>query len=218
MVQDHERLQIGRELHDSTGQLLLALRLGIAQLKRLGHDAPSDAVLMDVEGMLGRMDAEIRSISFLNYPAELRNGDLEGSMRSLVKGFAGRTGMEARLDIGIGLSVPPGWAGGLALLRVAQESLMNIHRHAQATAVNVHLFAKDGWIELRVRDNGVGIDLSRGDTRRLGVGMSGMRHRVESLGGRFAVRRLRKGTQVEAALQRAPFQVPSSNLGCPPAG
>ena len=200
-VQDDERLRLGRELHDSTGQLLLALRLNVAQLKRV-HRTPIEVGLIDeIEDTASQIDREIRSFAFVHYPAELGRCGLCDALESLARGFAARTGLRISFDrlCDYVKSGPP----ANALLRVAQEALLNVHRHAHAVHVRVSLTLRERLLELVVRDDGVGIPSSDDVAKSHGVGLLGMRHRVERLGGRFAVKRMKHGTKLVASVPLA---------------
>lgn len=201
-VQEDERLRLGRELHDSTGQLLLALRLNLARLKRSHGSAGEDELIDEIETTASQIDREIRAFSFLHYPAEIEGEGLSESLYFLTRGFAARTGLKVRFaDLCNGAhSKGP---GAVALLRVAQEALMNVHRHACAVHVRVTLKLRDRLLELIVRDDGVGLPVSGDAQKSHGVGLPGMRHRVERLGGSFAVKRMKHGTKLTASVPLA---------------
>jgi two-component system, NarL family, sensor kinase len=198
-AQEGERLKLGRELHDSTGQLLLALRLEIARLRDV-RDTPSQSSLLDeIEDTVREIDREIRAFSFTHYPAEIGREGLGAALRSLARGFASRTGLVINFN-----SIPDTIAHtgqvALALLRIAQEALLNVHRHAQALHVQMALTLRGGRLELTVRDDGVGIPPEHDLEESHGVGLLGMRHRVERLGGHFAIRRMKQGTKIVASV------------------
>jgi len=198
-IQDDERLRLGRELHDSTGQLLLALRLNVAQLKQ-SHGTPvEDELLSEIEDTAGRIDREIRSFAFLHYPAEIDRAGLADTLRYLIAGFATRTGLRASF-VDLCDRVVASGPAAIALLRIAQEALMNVHRHAHALHVRVSLTLRDKLLELIIRDDGIGIPTSEDIARSHGVGLVGMRHRVERLGGHFAIKRLKSGTKLTASV------------------
>jgi signal transduction histidine kinase len=198
-IQEDERLRLGRELHDSTGQLLLALRLNVAQLKRSHGTDGEDDLLSEIEDTASQIDREIRSFAFLHYPAEIERDGLADTLRSLSCGFAARTGLKVNFvdlsDRIVGSSLT-----AIALLRVAQEALMNVHRHARAMHVRVSLAWRRGLLELVIRDDGVGIPDAGDIGSSHGVGMVGMRHRVERMGGNFAVKRMKHGTKLVASV------------------
>jgi signal transduction histidine kinase len=194
-AQEQERLRLGRELHDSTGQLVLALRLGIAHLRRVHGTAAEESALTEIDEVARQLDREIRSFAFLQYPAEIGTGGLVESLHYLSRGFETRTGLKVRFsNSSHGLVEDDGSA--MALLRVAQEALMNVHRHAHAVHVRMSLAIKNGMLRLTVRDDGIGISPDAPQ----GVGLQGMRHRVERLGGDFMIRRLAHGTELIASL------------------
>ncbi len=198
-AQESERLKLGRELHDSTGQLLLALRLEIARLREAHGTSAQGSLLDEIEGTAREIDREIRAFSFTHYPAEVGRDGLGPALRSLARGFASRTGLRINFT-----SIPDSIAQtgqvALALLRIAQEALLNVHRHAHALHVQMGLTLREGVLELTVRDDGIGIPAEHDLEESHGVGLLGMRHRVERLGGHFAIRRLKHGTKIVAAV------------------
>lgn len=197
-VQEDERLRLGRELHDSTGQLLLALRLNLARLKRAHGTAVEDELIAEIENTASQIDQEIRSFAFLHYPAEILRDGLSETLRYLVRGFAARTGLKVSFA-SLGDDTEIRGSSANALLRVAQEALMNVHRHARASHVRVALTLRDRQLTLVVRDDGIGLPPTHDATNSQGVGLPGMRHRVERLGGHFAVKRMKHGTKLIAS-------------------
>jgi len=198
-AQENERLKLGRELHDSTGQLLLALRLEIARLREVNGTSVQDSLLDEIDETVREIDREIRAFSFTHYPAEIGREGLGPALRSLARGFASRTGLKINFS-SIPDSIARGGQVALALLRVAQEALLNVHRHARAQHVQMGLTLRGGKLELTVRDDGVGIPQEHLLEESHGVGLLGMRHRVERLGGQFAIRRLKHGTKIVATV------------------
>ncbi len=198
-IQEDERLRLGRELHDSTGQLLLALRLNVAQLKRSRGTTFADELLSEIEDTAGQIDREIRSFAYLHYPAEIDRAGLADTLGCLTRGFAARTGLRVSFVDLCDRMVGSGLAS-TALLRIAQEALLNVHRHARALHVRVSLTLRDKLLELIVRDDGIGIPAESDIAKSHGVGLVGMRHRVERLGGHFAVKRLKHGTKLTASV------------------
>jgi two-component system NarL family sensor kinase len=205
-AQEDERLRMGRELHDSTGQLLLALTLELSSLRR----APSSEqtmILDEINRTVGQIDREIRTFAFLHYPTELDDRGLVAALEALTRGFRSRTGICATFQ---GCCKQPiANSVALAFLRVAQEALTNIHRHAHATLAKLSLVEHDRSLELSIADNGIGIAPAVKHDGAGGIGIAGMRHRIEKLGGHFAIRRLKPGTKIVACLpylQLAPQQ------------
>lgn len=199
MAQEYEGLRMGRELHDSTGQLLLSLRLGISHLKRASDARKSEKILEEISETVRQIDQEIRAFSYLHYPAELGQGGLTAALNTLARGFGDRTGLKIVFKSICDRAIANG-AASVALLRVAQEALMNVHRHARAGLVRMSLVENDGTLQLSVQDDGRGIPPSACEPVSKGLGLQGMRHRVERLGGQFSIRRLKQGTKLVASV------------------
>jgi signal transduction histidine kinase len=197
LAQEEERLRLGRELHDSTGQLLLALRLGISHLRQVHGTGAEVEVIAEIEETALRIDREIRSFAFSHYPATIGHEGLGAALHYLARGFGVRTGLCIKFSDECRQRIEDGPVA-VALLRVAQEALTNVHRHAHAGHVKVNLAEEDGQIELSIRDDGRGISPEFANGSFRGVGLQGMRHRVERLGGIFSIRRLKHGTRLLA--------------------
>ena len=196
-ARDQERRRIGQELHDSAGQLLVSLQLSIGQLRHIHEASEVDLMLDEIRDTVRQIDTEIRSLSFLNVPAELGSYGLAAALRMLANGFSRRTGIQVTFDCAA--DVPAGTGPvPAALLRVAQEALVNIHRHSHATAARMELRKGDDFLKLLIADNGVGMPPIAGLEEADGVGLRGMRYRVEQLGGRFEIRKVKRGSRIAA--------------------
>ncbi len=182
----------------STAQLLLSLRLSVAHLKSAYEIGESDEILEEISETVRQIDQEIRAFSYLHYPAELGKGGLAAALQTLARGFADRTGLKIVFKDVCDRAIPAG-AASVALLRVAQEALMNVHRHAHARLVRMSLVVHGDTVELSVQDDGQGIS-PPGKSVSKGLGLQGMRHRLERLGGHFSIRRLKHGTKIVAML------------------
>ncbi|MBV9182513.1 MAG: PAS domain S-box protein [Acidobacteria bacterium] len=197
--QDEERRRIARDLHDSIGQYLASVKMNLAQVKQSDRKKANAAVL-ESEELLDKCIAEIRTISHLLHPPLLDESGLASAATWYVEGFGKRSGIQANLNI------PPGLPRlsqvlEMALFRVLQESLTNVHRHSESPKVDIRLEREAGRIHLVVRDYGRGIapaKLARFHTAGtdLGVGLTGMRERVNELGGTLQVLRENPGTSV----------------------
>lgn len=199
LAQDEERLRLGRELHDSTGQLLLALRLGIAHLKQVHGTGAEEGALAEIEETALQIDREIRSFAFTHYPATVGHDGLAAALQYLARGFGVRTGLCVKFTDRCQDRIDDGPVA-IALLRVAQEALTNVHRHSGAAHVRVNLSASNDTIELSIRDDGRGIAAEFESGAVSGVGLQGMRHRIERLAGQFSIRRLKHGTRLLARI------------------
>lgn len=179
----NERRRIGRELHDSTSQLLVAARLGLSRLEgRVAADDEARHVLEDARQAIEGAQHEIRNFSFVLHPPSLIETGLEEALRSFAVGFARRTGLQIAVEVGrAGWRMP--FTVKVALFRVAQEALMNVYRHARAARVAVRLRHKGRRIVLEVEDDGVGMHAADGEGPVEGVGISGMRARMMQIGG-----------------------------------
>jgi signal transduction histidine kinase len=195
-LQDEERQRIGAELHDSTTQHLTAAGLGLARAHVLASEHPDiEAALGSVGSNIDEAQREIRTLSFLLYPPDLERDGLSLTLRDFIHGFARRAGLTARVHIDPAVDAADGPVRR-ATLRVVQEALANIRRHAQATRIAVDVRAKSDILHLRVADNGIGLPKTPdADSRpQLGVGIPGMQARVQQLGGELSVARGRRGT------------------------
>ena len=197
-VQDEERQQIARELHDSTMQHLTAIGLIMMSLKaRVAADAKARRLTDDIEGSLGEASRELRTFTYLLSPPELEMDGLRSTLRRFVDGFARRTGLKTRLSVSRRVDELP-MAVQRSLLRVVQEALANVHRHASATEVDITLKEAADRIHLKISDNGKGIKgLSHRETNvapRAGVGLPGMAARLRKLGGELRIRTGPTGT------------------------
>jgi signal transduction histidine kinase len=206
-AQEVERARIAVELHDSTGQHLTALGLGLARLQRsVGAHHAFQGVLNDMATSLQEAHREIRILSYLLRTPSLPNRDLETTVGRFVRGFGVRTGLNANYKAE-GPVDRTGPEVQHATLRVIQEALTNVHRHAKATSVDVELANLDGLLTVQIRDDGMGIGSVRNgslDDAPLGVGIAGMRARVEQLGGCLRIGCDGGGTVVTATIPAPP--------------
>jgi two-component system NarL family sensor kinase len=203
-LQDDERRSIARELHDTTAQNLLAVTLNVARMReRLRHGTPpTDAVLAETLELAEQSLQEVRTLSYLLHPPLLDVVGLGSALRWLASGFAERSGIAVETSVGDGLDGLPQDAA-TALFRVAQECLANVHRHSGSRSAHLSLFRSDSAVRLEVTDRGQGFPA---DGRRdgapsiMGVGLSGMRVRLEQLHGSLEVASGPSGTRVTAAV------------------
>ncbi|RDI59770.1 histidine kinase [Microvirga subterranea] len=199
-LQEEERQRIARELHDSTAQHLVAANLGLAGLEtEVRHSASGRKALAEIENLQTEALRELRIFTYLLHPPNLANDGLQATLRDFAEGFAGRTGLVARIRIPEEVDdLPPELQR--AILRVVQEALTNVHRHAGASQVSVDARIRSGRLVVRIRDNGHGMAGQNGaESRiRLGVGVAGMRARLEQFGGDLRIKTGPDGTSVVA--------------------
>jgi signal transduction histidine kinase len=198
-----ERRRIGRELHDSTAQLLLAARLGLSALSVEGRLAGEPLrMLEDARQAIDSAQREIRNVSFVLHPPALADAGLEDALSTFAAGFARRTGLEISVEVGPGRWRLP-FTSKVALFRVAQEALMNVHRHARARSATVRLSHDARRVVLEVADDGIGLPAGFGPEME-GVGVSGMRGRMTQVGGRLEILPGDPGLLVRASVESGP--------------
>ena len=204
--QEDERAHLSRELHDSTSQTLVSIKLLLeSAASQLGREATPPALLRAVQ-RLGDALHEVRRISHRLRPAELDTLGLPAALDDLAEEFNqhGRVRIALRLW-GQADTLPD--EVNTVLFRVVQESLTNIEKHSKARRVQVRLIFHAGGLRLRIVDDGIGFDVPaiRVDPRR-GIGMRNMRERVESIGGEFSIESRPGRTAVLADLTAAAIE------------
>jgi PAS domain S-box-containing protein len=202
-LQDEERRRIGRDLHDSTGQTLAALELGLSQLQQYTR-GPADGrreLLEHCARLATQCSTEIRTASYLLHPPLLDELGLLSALRWLADGFHQRSSIEMRLDLPVSMHrLPP--EDELCLFRIAQEALTNVHRHAASPWAAIRLKIQSNSVMLEIEDAGRGFDAK---TPALGVGLAGMRERIRHIGGIFSVDATRTGgTRVRTTIPIQP--------------
>jgi two-component system NarL family sensor kinase len=203
-TRDEERRHISRELHDSVGQLLAALGMNLAIVQRQSDklDSLGARAISENAAMVEQIGREIRTISHLLHPPLLDVAGLASALRWYVDGFSERSNIKVALDI-------PEEFGRLsdemeiAIFRMVQECLTNIHRHSGGTSAVIRVHEEDHRIVVEVQDEGKGIPpekrLELSSSGRTGVGFRGMRERLRQLGGTLEIRS-NGGTTVTAML------------------
>ncbi|MFZ0733388.1 MAG: ATP-binding protein [Candidatus Sulfotelmatobacter sp.] len=200
-LQDEERRRFARELHDSVGQHLSALKMAVAMLQA---KLPNDRLVQDCLKLLDDSIMETRTISHLLHPPLLDEAGLNSAMRWFVEGFAQRSGIEVTMDI---QESPERLSDSieLVLFRVLQESLTNVHRHSGAKRADVRLGTSGNNVILKVKDYGRGLPANvlenlREDGTGGGVGLAGMMERIREIGGRLVINSNASGTEVVASV------------------
>lgn len=201
--QDDERRRISRELHDSAGQLVVALKLNLGAMRtHVENDAPVLKPLQEQRELLQQLDNEIRTISYLLHPPLLDETGLVGAIQWYIKGLSQRSGLDIELIISETLNrLPDGME--LAIFRVVQECLTNIHRHSGSKTASIRLSRNRETVSLEVKDHGNGIDadtLARIRGQHAGVGTTGMWERVHHLRGSLEIEADSNGTKVSITI------------------
>jgi two-component system, NarL family, sensor kinase len=205
-VQDEERRKLSRDLHDSTGQTLAALRISVSMLQENCKQDPSTiALVLDVAVLADQAIAEIRTMSYLLHPPLLDEVGFACAAEWYVEGFAKRSGINvsAAIDDSRKRRLPKRME--IVLFRVLQESLTNVHRHSGASQVSVCFQHNPETVILEIRDFGRGIPAAQLDRLRQasaqgGVGLAGMRERLHELNGKLEMESDARGTSVRAVV------------------
>jgi PAS domain S-box-containing protein len=203
-MQDEERRRIARELHDSVGQELAAAKMILDGIM-LRSPAQSDQAVMDASNGIDRAIQEVRTMSHLLHPPLLDEVGLVSALHWYLDGLTKRSGIETFLEV-----EPPDFSRlprdlETAVFRIIQEALTNVFRHSEASRAWVTLSQREKQISVSVRDNGKGL---REETVRLrpgsvGVGIGGMRQRVEEFGGALQLANVDPGAMIEVLIPLA---------------
>ena len=207
-LQDEERRRISRDLHDVTGQKLALLSMNLSSIvkhKEIAKNEEINRLVLESIALSNDVNKEIRTLSYLLHPPLLDELGLSSAVEWFAQGFENRTGIR------VGVDIPSSFArlapdAEVALFRVVQESLANVHRYSGSAAAYVRARSDAGEVRLDVGDFGKGMSkeskkADRGTAAPLGVGIQGMTERVRQLSGRLQINsRPGKGTVVTAIL------------------
>jgi PAS domain S-box-containing protein len=197
-TQDDERRRIARDLHDSAGQVVAALGMQLASITQ--HAVKPEVIKAAQESleMVRQLSKEIRTVSYLLHPPLLDENGLTGAIQWFIQGLAERSGLKIELII-------PEHFGRLtddlevAVFRIVQECLTNIHRHSGSETATIRLSNDGNDVSLEIQDEGKGISekkLTEIQAQRSGVGIAGMRERVRHLNGTMNIQSNSYGTKV----------------------
>lgn len=195
-LQEKERQRYAAELHDSTVQHLTAASLNLMSLRDRIPGGELDGILETVEDSVIEAQREIRSVSYLLYPRALDEDGLRPTLSRFTAGYSDRTGIQTILRIagsfdGLPLSLKR------TVLRIVQEALANVHRHAYASTVRISIAVNGKRISVGIADDGVGLlRNAAGGMTKSGVGISGMRARAHQFSGCFRIRSSERGTLI----------------------
>ena len=199
-VQDEERRRIARELHDSTGQKLAFVKMGLDSLGKQADLERHASALSESVKFIDEAIQEIRTLAQLLHPPLLDEAGLAMATRWLVEGFAKRSG------VAVNLVLPPALGRfpenvEIALFRIIQETLNNIHRHSGADKAEIEITETKESVILRVVDNGKGMRSEPSEENPVfGVGIMGMKERLMELGGTLEIASGKKGTTLTATV------------------
>jgi two-component system NarL family sensor kinase len=203
-LQQQERRRLARDLHDSTSQELAVLNWNLTRLMNLvgDRDEALKTLVQQTKEIAYECSTRIRSVAYLLHPPLLGEAGLVQAIPWLAEGFEQRSGIRVTLDMSQDLGRCRDEVE-IAVFRVVQEGLANVLRHSGSPVAKILLHRKAGWLELAVSDlgkNHAREPLMQAQDRRNGIGISGMRERVEQLGGCFWIDCNEVGTTVKATI------------------
>ena len=213
LVQEEERKNLSRDLHDHFGQALVALKTNLEIISKLipKDNKKAHEWLMNSKHLLLKTMEEIRNLAFHIRPAMLDELGLEPTIESYTKDFSARTNItvEVRTNIKTRRFQPD---IELSIYRMAQEALTNVVKHAEASNVNIEIRFEAPKLTISIKDNGKGFDIKKvlnESANECGIGLLGMRERFASIGGTFEVfSDLGQGTKLLASC----YKVETSNI------
>ena len=206
-TQDEERRRIGRDLHDSVGQYLVGLKMKLDSLKSSAKRSQrKDACqLAECSQLIEEAIKEVRTISYVLYPPMLEELGLKSAIPWYLEGFTKRSRIKTTFEVSPEFDRIPGDLE-LALFRVLQESLTNVHRHSGSSTASVRLLTRNRAVILEVIDEGKGTQSKNWKDRAqdwmgaFGVGLRGMNERMRQLGGSLELSSTQGGTTVTATI------------------
>jgi len=181
--QEVERRRLARELHDETGQALTSILLGLRAVEEAGNVEVQKSV-SDVRELVVATLQDVRKLALQLRPAVLDDFGLVPALERLAQTYSETTGIAVELEAGLGEHRLPAEVE-TTLYRIVQEALTNVVKHADAGKVSVLLVRREGSVTAVIEDDGRGFD--PGNTREDGLGLLGMRERVELHDGRLKI-------------------------------
>ena len=208
-MQDEERRRLARELHDSAGQMVAALLMNLDQIR--ATDTERSRLLADNDALLQNLNKELRTMSHLLHPPLLDEVGLSSALQWYVDGFTKRSGITTMLELGEDFGRVNSDLE-IAIFRLVQECLTNVHRHSGSLKAVVRLKRSNGAVFLEIQDEGHGIAPDKKSlvmgSGPVGVGLRGMRERVLQLGGNLDIDSQDNGTTVRAMFPIAKSESP----------
>jgi PAS domain S-box-containing protein len=205
-AQEEERKRISRELHDEIAQVLAGVNLHLAALKKEAapHSQALKRKITQAQRLLEKSVDVVHRFARQLRPAVLDDLGLIPALRSYVRDLAKQTGLSIQFkSFTQGRTEHLDSATRTVLYRVAQEALVNVAKHARASLVTVRIRRLPRMIRMEVKDNGKSFEVQSvlSAKRHKGLGLLGMRERVEMVGGRFAVESAPgRGTTIRAEI------------------
>ena len=194
-LQEEERKNLSRELHDHVAQVLTGLRMELGRIERMS--AGSGPAVAECKKLVDDMFRTVRNLALGLRPSMLDDFGLQAALEWHVRDFMGRCAINVELQMDGDFDTLPD-KHRTCVYRVVQEALTNCVRHAQATNIAIGVSAEEGRLRVSVSDDGVGLDFEH---RRKGLGLRGIEERVKELQGTMGIRRnAAGGTTLEVCL------------------
>jgi signal transduction histidine kinase len=199
-IQEDERQKIAQELHDSTAQHLVAASLILMKLRGAGPLSEDQNRQWDeAEHCLQEGLQELRSFSCLMHPPALQSARLRATLQQYVQGYSGRSGITVDLRLGAKADTLP-YELQRTLLRIVQEGLANIHRHAAATHAAIQVKFIGGRLHLVIKDNGHELGRAPEAEFKFGRGLAGIDARARHHDGRLRIHGGPRGTMLHIVI------------------
>jgi two-component system, NarL family, sensor kinase len=212
-AQEEERGRVARELHDGISQIIVGVRYALENAKRRMMKGDERAIQTLDKGIenLATAAHEVRRISHDLRPGVLDDLGLGPAIKSLAEEFSMRTGIKTSFDTVV-FRNRLDKDSKIALYRIAQEALMNVERHSDATAVSIDVRGHRTGAFLRISDNGHGITPNSGKKAKAsGLGLRNMQERIEQLEGDLKISSSARGTTIEARVPLSHMLSPASD-------
>jgi PAS domain S-box-containing protein len=196
-MQDDERRRIARELHDTVGQMLVALNLNLVPVEEELEKINSGLAGKITESLhlIEELSRDLRTMSHLLHPPLLDEAGLLSAVRWYVEGFAERSKIQVDLKLDPNIGRLPAELE-TAIFRIVQECLTNIHRHSGSSSASIVITRDTHNVRIEIRDRGKGMPTP---IPRAGVGIQGMGERARQLGGHLEVESGNGGTRIAAS-------------------
>jgi len=209
-LQETERRAIARDLHDSTGQMVIALMLNLGKLRALGNlNLEEQRLVSEADTILQNIDRELRAISYLLHPPLLDDAGLYSALEWFVEGFKHRTKIVTTLEFDPGIGRLSSDLE-IAIFRLVQECLTNVQRHSGSQEATVRLRRSFEEVQVEVRDCGRGIPAEKlliTGHGTVGTGLRSLEERVQQFGGILSVKSNNHGTMIAATF---PISTPAT--------
>jgi len=191
-LRDEEQRRMAHQLHETVSQEMAALKMALA---RVGETLPKknatgNKFLQSAREFADGVIQQVRTVSYLLHPLLLEEAGLGSALQWYASGFAERSGIKVKAVIAPDFGRLPKETE-IAVFRIVQEALTNVHRHSKSRSATIRLVRADGKVRMEVKDRGVGMprpSAATGWISPLGIGIAGMRDRVKQLGGIFEIK------------------------------